>query len=82
MTLYLVDHGDDDYRLHRYRDESHSELYRFTGFSDWPEQIDIIYGLADAHNGASILGDPDARRDTIELCVGEWVKRASNDVPL
>jgi len=67
MTLYVVKHGSSDYRLHR---EDGTDI----GSPNWteqPSQMDMVEALAAEHNGASILGDPDARWEYTEIVTGE-----------
>lgn len=65
MTLYLVKHGADDYRLHR-ADGSQIGETKTTR----PTDRAMVDMLAAEHNGASILGDPDARREYTDVVTG------------
>lgn len=86
MTLYLVKHGSSDYRLHRI---DGTELATWS--SDPREASDgaipeMVDGIASAHNGASILGDAQARRDHAKVVTGDWAYRdkaehGSSEVP-
>jgi len=90
MTLYLVKYSDTDFRLHR---EDGTEIGTFT--SDPREDAegnrinpvpDFVDSVAEHHAGASILGDPDARRDHAKVLSGDWVFRdveehGSSEVP-
>jgi len=61
MTLYLVKHGAEDYRLHA---EDGTELNSGT---DRPDERTMVDWLADYHNAASILADPDARAQFTDI---------------
>lgn len=65
MTLYIVKHGDNDYRLHA---EDGTELGSGTNRPDAREMVDW---LAEYHNGASILGNVTARRRYTDIVTGE-----------
>lgn len=64
MTLFVVKHGNNDYRLHT---EDGTELHSGTSRPDQRTQVDW---LAEYHNGASILGDPDARQQYTDIVAG------------
>ena len=64
MTLYLVKHAEGDYRLHV---EDGTELGAGSSRPDKRTQVDW---LADYHNGASILGDPNARSHYTDIVAG------------
>lgn len=64
MTLYLVKHADSDYRLHL---EDGTVIH--TGTTR-PDERAMVDWLAEYHNGASILGNPDARRHFTDIVTG------------
>lgn len=64
MTLYLVKHGSNDFRLHK---ADGTELNSGTARPDRRTQVDW---LAQYHNGASILGDPAARAQYTDIVTG------------
>ena len=67
MTLYLVKHGEEDYKLHR----EGGEVIAGKGWIKQPSEMEMVEALADEHSGASILGDPDARWEYTEIVTGE-----------
>jgi hypothetical protein len=67
MTLYLVKHGKDDYRLHRDNGDEISN----PNWSERPTKMDMVEALAEEHNGASILANPNARLEYTEIITGE-----------
>lgn len=79
MTLYLVKHGSNDYRLQR-SDGAELDTYtsdpRTDSNGNPTDPIpDFVDSIAAAHNGASILGDKQARREHGKIVGGNWVYR-------
>lgn len=74
MTLCLVKHASNDFRLHR---ADGTELN--TG-SERPDKRTQVDWLAAYHNGASILGDPDARKQFTDI-VADDVRYRDLTVP-
>jgi len=66
MTLYLVKHGSNDYRLHR---ADGSEIS--SPMSSRPDARTQVDMLTDEYNGANILDDPTARRLYTDIVTGE-----------
>lgn len=76
MTLYLVKHGAGDFRLHR-QDGTELDQYASDPRTDANGNPtnpvpDFVDSLAAAHNGASILGDKNARRDHAKATTNDW----------
>lgn len=67
MTLYVVKHGTDDWRFHK------SDGTEISSGTSRPDQRTQADWLATYHNGASILGDPDARRQFTDIVTGDVV---------
>ena len=67
MTLYVIKHDDEDYRLHR---QDGTEI----GSPDWdehPTAMMMVEALAEEHSGASILGNADARWEYTQVVTNE-----------
>lgn len=69
MTLYLVCHGESDYRLYT---KDGTEIGSGPERPNGRTQVDW---LAEYHNGASILADPDARKQFFDIATDGVVYR-------
>jgi len=64
MTLYLVKHGSNDWRLQT------ADGTVIGSGQERPSTRTQVDWLADYHNAASILGDPTARKQFADLVAG------------
>lgn len=66
MSLYLVFEAGE-YTLHA----EDGQQINSTSWTEWPTQMELVEALAEEHQGASILGNPDARWQYTQIVTGD-----------